>query len=223
MSQLSLLILELILCLLFLLIMYKKYGTTGLYCYTVIALILSNIMSLKIINIFDYDINLGITPFVTIFTAFNILIQKKGADETKKLFLVTIAYSIISYILLFLISFMSPSDINRYMSASYDNIFNGSIRISFATMVTTIYSLLLNMNLYQYLKKMKNNILISNIFSTIIIHFVSSILFGIIANIFTKEPLDIIKIIMIRYLICLFIGIISTIIIYISKYINTKE
>ena len=67
---------------------------------------------------------------------------------------------------------------------------------------------------------MKNNILISNIFSTIIIQFIASILFGVIAYTFIKEPIDIIKIIMIRYLMSLVVGIIGTIPIYITKYIK---
>jgi uncharacterized PurR-regulated membrane protein YhhQ (DUF165 family) len=69
---------------------------------------------------------------------------------------------------------------------------------------------------------MKNNILISSLFSTIIIQFIASILFGLIAYTFIKDPIDIIKIIMIRYLISLLIGTIGTIIIYISKYIKEE-
>ena len=115
---------------------------------------------------------------------------------------------------------MDSSNINLFTSASYDNILANSMRMFFANFVTMLYSLLLNSKLYYYLKKMKNNILISNIFSTIIIQFLASILFGIIAYTFIKEPIDIIKIIMIRYLIGLIIGIISTILIYITKYIK---
>jgi uncharacterized PurR-regulated membrane protein YhhQ (DUF165 family) len=118
---------------------------------------------------------------------------------------------------------MSPSNINLFSSASYDNIFNNSIRMFFATFVTTLYSLLLNMKLYYYLKRIKNNILVSNLFSAIIIYFVASILFGLIAFIFTKEAIDIVKIIMIRYITCLCIGILSTIVIYISKFIKEKK
>lgn len=112
---------------------------------------------------------------------------------------------------------MEPSDINLFTSASYDNIFNDSLRMYFANIVTILYSLLLNSRLYYYLKKMKNNILISNLFSSIIIQFIASILFGLIAYTFIKEPIDIIKIIMIRYLMSLIIGIVSTIPIYITK------
>ena len=223
MSQINLLIIEFIVCQLLLLILYKKYNKTGIYIFCGIALTLSSIMSLKTITLYEYDMNLGMIPFAAIFTSANILIQKNGVDDAKTLLLTTMGSSLISYIILFLVSFMDSSNINLFSNASYDNIFNESIRIYFATFVTTLYSLLLDIKLYYYLKRIKNNILVSNIFSSIIIYFISSILFGLIAYIFSKEAIDIIKIIMIRYLACLLIGILSSIVIYISKFIKEKK
>ena len=105
---------------------------------------------------------------------------------------------------------------------TYNNIFDNSLRIIFANIVTILYSLILNNKLYYYLKRMKNNIIISNIFSTIIIQFISSILFGIIAYTFIKEPIDIVKIIMIRYLVSLVVGLVGTIAIITTKYIKEQ-
>ena len=104
----------------------------------------------------------------------------------------------------------------------YDNIFDNSIRLLFASIVTMLYSLILNNKLYFYLKRMKNNIFISNVFSTIIIQFIASILFGIIAYTFVKDTIDIIKLIMVRYLLSLVVGLIGTIPIYITKYIKEQ-
>ena len=70
---------------------------------------------------------------------------------------------------------------------------------------------------------MKNNIIISNIFTTIIIQFIAAILFGIISYVFVLDLIEILKIIMIRYLIGIVIGILSTIIIYITKYIKVES
>ena len=220
MTSVTLLIIELVICLILSLILYKKYQINGLYIYSIIALFLSCIMSLKTITIYNYDTNLGIIPFVTIFTVTNIIIQKKGQDEVKNLILTLLFTIVVSYIIIYLISIMDASIINEYTSVSFDNILEESPRLIFANIVTILYSLILNSKLYYYLKKMKNNILISNLFSTIIIQFISSILFGLVAYIFAKDMIDIIKIIMIRYLIGLIIGIISTILIYITKYIK---
>lgn len=223
MNSLNLLIIEAIVCLIILIIMYKKYKTEGMYIYTIVSLILSFLLSLKIVSVYDYDVNLGIIPFVTVFTSSNIIIQKKGFDETKRFLMTIVATTLISYFIFLLVSYMEPSNINLFTSASYDNIFSDSLRIYFANIVTLLYGLLLNNKLYYYLKVMKNNILISNLFSTIIIQFVASIIFGLVAYVFTYEMIDIIKIIMIRYLISLIVGIFSTIIIFITKYIKEEK
>lgn len=220
MPAITLLILELILCLTIQTILYKNYKTLGLYTYVIAASLISSLMSLKTINLFNYDINLGINPFVTIITSSNILIQKKGPDSTKQLILTLSASFLVSYIILYIIHYMTPSNINLFTNASYDNIFVESPRIYFTSFVATLYSLLLNSKLYYYLKKMKNNILISNLFSSVIIQFIASILFGIIAFIFTKDIIDIIKIIMIRYLLSILISLIGTIPIYLTKNIT---
>ena len=220
MPELTLLTLELILCLVIQTYLYKHYKTLGLYAYTITSLIISSLMSLKTITLFNYDVNLGIIPFVTIFTSSNILIQKKGPDSIKQLILTLSATFIISYAILYIIHFMSPSNINLFTNASYDNVFIESPRIYFTCFVATLYSLLLNSKLYYYLKKMKNNILISNLFSSVIIQFISSILFGIIAYIFIKDIIDIVKIIMIRYLISILVSLLGTIPIYLTKNIT---
>ena len=220
MPTITLLILELILCLTIQTILYKNYKTLGLYTYVIAASLISSLMSLKTINLFNYDINLGIIPFVTIFTSSNILIQKKGPDSTKQLILTLSASFLVSYLILYIIHYMTPSNINLFTNASYDNIFVESPRIYFTSFVATLYSLLLNSKLYYYLKKMKNNILISNLFSSVLIQFIASILFGVIAFIFTKDAIDIIKIIMIRYLLSILTSLIGTIPIYLTKNIT---
>ena len=112
--------------------------------------------------------------------------------------------------------------LNDYQMLQYNNIFDNSLRIIFANAVTILYSLILNNKLYYYLKRMKNSIIISNIFSIIIIQFIASILFGVIAYTFIKEPIDIIKIIMIRYLVSLVVGLVGTIVIITTKYIKEQ-
>lgn len=217
MNSLYLLIVEILLCFITKTFLYKHYKTKGLYAYTIVALFLTCLMSLKTITLYNYDINLGVVPFITIFISSNIIVQKQGPEAIKNLVLTLIAASVVNCIIIYLVTMMNPSEINLFTSASYDNIFNNSLRMYFANIVTILYSLLLNSKLYYYLKKMKNNILISNLFSNIITQFIASILFGVIAYIFIKEPIDIIKIIMIRYLMSLIVGIIGVIPIFLTK------
>ena len=220
MTSITILGIELIICLITIIILYKIYHEIGINIYISIAFILSSIMSLKIVNILNFDVNLGIVPFVTIFIATNILLQKKGPEEQKTIILTILGLSIISYLIMYLVSLMKSSNINLFTNASYDNLFNSNHRLFFANLVTVLYGLLINSKLYYYLKKMKNNIFISNIFSSIIIQFIAAILFILVAYTFELEFVEIIKLIMIRYLISLFVGLIGTICIYITKYIK---
>lgn len=222
MINLYLLIIELIVCLITMIICYKFYKINGLYGYMIVAFILSNLMTLKIIPLYDFDINLGIIPMTTVFIASNIIIQKQGSEEIKKVSLVLVATSLITFGILYLTSLLNSSNINLFTSKSYDNIINGSERIYFANIVTILYSLLLNSKLYLYLKSEKNKIWISNIFSNIIIQFLVSILFTIIAYTFIKEPIELLQLVIVRYTISLIASIIGTINIYIASKIKEK-
>ena len=217
MNNIYLLCTELIICLLGLITMYKLFKFEGLYTYSIFAFIISCLMSLKIISLYSFDINLGIICYTSIFISSNIIIQKKGYDETKKLILYTVISGTIAYACFYLCSLMDSSNINLFTNKSFDNIFENSERLYFANIVTILYILILNGKLYYYLKRIKNKIWISNIFSGIIIQFISSILFCTISYALIKEPIDIIKLIIIRYMISLIVIIIGTIIIYISN------
>lgn len=222
MSNINLLCIELVICLITLIIVSKAFKIPGLYAYSIVSFILSNIMSLKVITLYNFDINLGIIPFVSVFIASNIIIQKKGPEEIKKLILILISSSIISYLLIFMVNLLDSSNINLFTNKSYDNIFTGSERIYFANIVTMLYSLILNSKLYYYLKRIKNKIWISNLFTSIIIEFITSLLFPVLAYALIKEPIDIIKLIIIRYLISLITAIFGTIPIYITNKIKAE-
>ena len=71
-------------------------------------------------------------------------------------------------------------------------------------------------------QKEKNHIWLSNIFSSIIIQFIASILFSFLAFAITTEIIEIIKIMIIRYAISLIICFVGTIIIYITNSIKER-
>ena len=217
MNNINLLCIELLINSIAILIIYKNYKYEGLITYSIVAFVLSNLMSLKSISIYNFDINLGIITLTSIFISTNIFIQKKGYDETKKTILYITITSVIAYVCLLLTSQISSSNINLFTNKSFDNIFLDSARLYFANIATMLYILIFSSKLYSYLKRTKNKIWISNIFSGIIIQFIASCLFTIIAYAFIKEPIEIIKIIIIRYMLSLITIIVGTIIIYIAN------
>ena len=217
MNNIILLFIELIISLIAITILFKKYNYEGLYAYAIIAFILSNLMSLKTITLYNFDINLGIISFVSVFLVSNIIIQKKGYEEVKKFILFVVIINIIACGYQYLTSIMEASKINLFTNKSFDNIYMDSIRVFFANIVTMLYVLIINSKLYYYLKKTKNKIWISNIFSGIIIQFLASCAFPFFAYALIKEPIEIIKLIIIRYMISLVTIIFGTIVLYIAN------
>lgn len=222
MTNITLLGVELILCLLLQIIIYKTHKIEGIYAYTIILFILSCITSLKVITIYNFELNLGFIPFITGILSINIIVQKKGYNAIKNLVIVLIISLVASYAVLYLTSLLTSSQTMLFTNKSYDNIMLGSERLYFANITTILYTILLNSKLYYYLKRIKNKIWISNLFSGIIIQFIASILFIILAYTFIKEPIDMIKMIIIRYMISLIILIIGTIPLYITNILNKQ-
>ncbi len=222
MTNITLLGVELILCLLLQIIIYKAHKIEGIYAYTIILFILSCITSLKVITIYNFELNLGFIPFITGILSTNIIVQKKGYNAIKNLVIVLIISLVASYAVLYLTSLLTSSQTMLFTNKSYDNIMLGSERLYFANITTILYTILLNSKLYYYLKRIKNKIWISNLFSGIIIQFIASILFIILAYTFIKEPIDMIKMIIIRYMISLIILIIGTIPLYITNILNKQ-
>lgn len=222
MTNITLLGVELILCLLLQIIIYKVHKIEGIYMYTIILFILSCITSLKVITIYNFELNLGLIPFITGILSTNIIVQKKGYNAIKSLVIVLIISLVASYAVLYLTSLLTSSQTMLFTNKSYDNIMLGSERLYFANITTILYTILLNSKLYYYLKRIKNKIWISNLFSGIIIQFIASILFIILAYTFIKEPIDMIKMIIIRYMISLIILIIGTIPLYITNILNKQ-
>ena len=74
MTNITLLGVELILCLLLQIIIYKAHKIEGIYAYTIILFILSCITSLKVITIYNFELNLGFIPFISGILSTNIIV-----------------------------------------------------------------------------------------------------------------------------------------------------
>ncbi|MDO5569825.1 MAG: hypothetical protein Q4G04_06995, partial [bacterium] len=92
-----LLIVEIIVIFVFLLYFCKQFRELGLIIWMILMSIISNILCLKIVNIFGFDISLGFVPYVSIFIAFNIYIQRCGIKNLYKIITCVILSLIFSY------------------------------------------------------------------------------------------------------------------------------
>lgn len=217
MRNILLIFAEVIICYAAIILLNKKYKTDGLYVYAIIATFLSCIMSLKQIDLLNTTIPIGLGVTTSLIIAGNIITQKRGPDEIKTYIVLILVTALISCCFLNMSGLMKSSDYNIYANKSYDSIFEYNLRVYIANIIAIISSIWLTSKLYYELKRIKNKIIISNIFSVVIVELVENIIFILIAYLFEYEPIKLILCIIFRYMIKTIIGIIGTIPIYISN------
>lgn len=225
MRNILLIVGEVILCYIAIIFLNKKYKTDGLYVFAIIATFISCIMGLKQITILEkIDIPTGLGVTTSIILAGNIITQKRGPQETKTYIVLILVTALVSCCFLNLSGLMEGSDYNKYANKDYDSLFDYNLRIYLGTIISIITGVFLSSKLYYELKKIKNRIAVSNIFSIIIAGLVETLLFVLIAYLFdpgkSEIVFDIIFCIIFRYIIKTLIGIIGTIPIYITNKFN---
>ena len=217
MLNIILIFIEMIICYVLLLLLCKKFKTDGIYVYGIIATFISCIMSLKQIELMGVNVPIGFAVTTSLIIAGNMITQKRGPEELKTYLSLVLVTALISCSFLNLSGIIDSSEYNKLSNMSYDNIFKYNLRIYLGLTISIIISIYLSSKLYYLLKRLQNKIILSNIFSIIIVELLENILFVFIAYLFEYEPIDLILCLVIRYMIKTVIGLIGTITIYIAN------
>ena len=220
MRNLILIVAEVIICYFAIILLNKKYKTDGLYVYGIVATFISCIMNLKQIDLLSITIPIGFGVTTSLIIAGNIITQKRGPEEIKTYIALILVTSLVSCCFLNMSGLMESSDYNKYANKAYDSIFEYNLRVYIATIVSIISSIWLSSKVYYTLKKIKNKIAISNIFSIIIVELLENVSFVLIAYLFEYKPINVILCIIFRYIIKTIIGMLGTIPIYITNKYN---
>ena len=217
MINIILIFIEMIICYVLLLLLFKKFKTDGIYVYGIIATFISCIMSLKQIELMGVNVPIGFAVTTSLIIAGNMITQKRGPEELKTYLSLVLVTALISCSFLNLSGIIDSSEYNKLANISYDNIFKYNLRIYLGLTISIIISIYLSSKLYYLLKRLQNKIILSNIFSIIIVELLENILFVFIAYLFEYEPIDLILCLVIRYMIKTVIGLVGTIPIYIAN------
>lgn len=220
MRNIILIVVEVIICYFAMILLNKKYKTDGLYVYGIIAAFISCIMNLKQIDLLGITIPIGFGVTTSLIIAGNIITQKRGPEEIKTYIALILVTSLVSCCFLNMSGLMESSDYNKYANKAYDSIFEYNLRVYIATIISIISSIWLSSKLYYTLKKIKNKIAISNIFSIIIAELLENVSFVLIAYLFEYKPINVILCIIFRYIIKTVIGMLGTIPICITNKYN---
>ncbi len=218
--NLAILFIEVILVYLAILLLYKFFKKEGLYIFAVLGSFISTILLYKTIDILSYESVLSISINTSLFIIANMLVQKNGPDEIKKLIYIILISSVFAYIMLCFTSLFTSSEYNLGVNNAYDDLFSLDIRLFLANLISMLLMIIFNSRLYHMLRRIKNKIWISNILSLMITSFIESIIFVILGYIGSVNLVNILNLIIVRYVLKIFISIIGTIDIYIENKSN---
>lgn len=210
-------ILGIILCFSLEVIIEKIFKKEGLYAWISVALITANILVAKNIDILSLQATLGNILFASTFLATDILSEKYSARESKK----AVNVGIISVILFTVATQFSllfkPNDLDM-VNDSLKNIFTFNLRISISSIVMCYLSNMLDIIVFEKIKKkIPNKIWVRNNIATIISNCLENYLFTIFAFIGIYDITTILSIATTTTIIEIIIAICDTPFLYLSK------
>lgn len=201
---------------------YKYLGKNGLFLWIVVATLVSNIQTIKTIELFGLETSLGTILYGSTFLATDILNYKYGLKESRK----TIIYGFLSMIIMtvFMVICLSyePS-VNDFAQASLSTIFSFNIRITVASLVGFGVSQFIDTFLFHKLQKRYNKLWISNNASTMVCQIIDTIIFTLIAYIGIMKFNTIMEIMVSMYIFKLIVALLDTPFMYLATKIKKEN
>lgn len=209
---------------------YRFFGKTGLYCISAIATILANIEVLILINAFGMEQTLGNVLFAATFLVTDILSECEGKKAANKavwigmftsLFFLLLSQSWLQYI---------PSE-NDFIMGSIKDVFSNTPRMLIASFIVYAVSQMLDVWLYhkwwaftekRYGDKRKF-LWLRNNGSTLISQFLNTLLFTIFAFAGTYDVKTLVSIFASSYVIYIVTSLLDTPIVYLARRIYEKQ
>lgn len=198
---------EVLIVFLLILFMYKMGKKDGLYLVLSLFSSVLCIMFFKIINIFDFDVNMGIPFIIGIFIVNCCIVHRYGMDEVKRI-ISTFGFSyILSYIVIMLTTLITSFEIidNSY----YDVLFGYdlyNIRYFIGGLLSISMIIVMGSNVYDSIRKNKNNVIFNSIGALLIVLFVESVIFVNVVHVGNYSVVELFGMIVIRYLVGVVIG-----------------
>ncbi|MDD2378093.1 MAG: queuosine precursor transporter [Bacilli bacterium] len=204
------------------LLFYKYYGKTGLFIWLVLATIISNIQTVKLVYLFGVETSLGNVLYGTTFLATDILNEKYGKEVARKSIFYCFSSMVAMTILMSLLLLYVPS-VNDFANDSLMTIFTLNIRITIASITGYVISQFYDTWLYSKLREKYKALWIRKSGSTMVSQLIDTFLFTAIAYIGEVPLMTVLSIGVSTYLFKLFINMLDTPIIYMAIKIKTRE
>ena len=201
---------------------YKFLGKSGLFFWIIVATIISNIQTVKTVELFGFNTALGTILYGSTFLTTDILNYKYGLKESRK----AIVYGFLSMIIMTLFMFISliyiPSS-SDFAQDSLVTIFSFNIRITIGSLLGFIVSQFIDTALFHSLQKKYNKLWLSNNISTIICQIIDTIIFALITYIGIMDFKTIFEIMSSMFIFKILIALFDTPFMYIASRIKCNE
>ena len=209
---------------------YKFFGKTGLYVWTAIGAVLSNIEAMKMVTMFGLNVTLGNALYASNFLVTDILSEKYDKESSNKAVNIGLFVTVIWLIATQLILKFTPNSFDT-INTSLNEVFNFMPRIAIASIFTYAVSQKIDIILYHKIweitdkifKNSNKGLWIRNNVSTLTSQFVDTTIFTIIAFIGTVSINELVSLIFTTYILKAIVAILDTPIIYIAKKININK
>ncbi len=204
------------------LIMYKLFGKIGLFAWIAMGTVLANIQVTKTIEIFTLTATLGNIMYGSLFLITDTLNEKYGLKEAKKAVYIGFS-SLIAMVLIMNMALWFIPHSDDFAHEALTTIFSLMPRIALGSMLAYIVSQLLDVHLFQKIKKTFHSdktLYIRNLGSTLASQLIDTLIFVPIAFLGIHEASILINILITTYLIKLFVALLDTPFVYLMKRIT---
>lgn len=198
---------------------YKYLGKNGLFLWIVVATLVSNIQTVKTIELFRLETSLGTILYGSTFLATDILNYKYGIKESRK----TIIYGFLAMIIMtvfMVICLLYEPSANDFAQASLSTIFSFNIRITIASLIGFGVSQFIDTFLFHKLQKKYNKLWLSNNASTMICQIIDTIIFTLITYTGTMKFNTMLQIMISMYIFKLMVALLDTPFMYLAAKIK---
>lgn len=177
-----------IILILFLFLISKLLGNLGLIMSTIMTGVLALITSFKYTTLTTIDINSSVVLYITMYTSLYLLLENTTEKETKKIVVLNFLINIFTAFFLFLMSYHTQA-LTDSISINMKNVFIENYRILIIYPVSTFFSSILLILLYQKIKKLYDLPFITTVTTYLVVGLVNALTFylGSYYNIFTLK------------------------------------
>ena len=211
--------LTLILSFISIILCYKYLGKNGLFLWIIVATLVSNIQTVKTVELFGLETSLGTILYGSTFLATDILNYKYGLKESRK----TITYGFLSMIIMtifMIICLLYQPSVNDFSQESLSIIFSFDIRITIASLVGFCVSQFMDTLIFHKLQKKYKKLWLSNNVSTMFCQIVDTVIFTLITYAGTMNLNAIIEIMISMYIFKFFVALLDTPFMYLASKIK---